>query len=159
MTCLYSGFIKPRDWTAWESCSLPIPIPLSDYHNISIANRQPIEKTPFSTGMNSEESSTPQYSPTCGGSSANPPSLLPPSLPVNSELDKLDAIELQSTITTIQTNFQKSLNTEFKPGRASQDELIRLTEQERNIAEAAIVPQDLDDFIKKVISLYLFKFA
>jgi len=54
-------------------------------------------------------------------------------------------------ILTIPTNFQKSLNKEFKPGRrVSHEELIIATEVERNIADAAVIPCDLVDFIEKV---------
>jgi hypothetical protein len=52
---------------------------------------------------------------------------------------------------TINTNFKKSLNREFKPGRGiSQEEIIALTDIERELAEAAVIPVDLDDFQSKV---------
>lgn len=108
--------------------------------------------------MDSGPSPTPQSSPTrCGSSPSSPVT------DVNGGLDELDsdddAIDNPLTITTIQTNFKKSLNVEFKPGRVSKEELIRFTELERDIAEKAIIPKNLDDFTKKVILLYLFKFA
>jgi len=80
-------------------------------------------------------------------SSPSPNLLSSPTTHVNEfELDHYNnkAVDGQPAITTIQTNFRKSLNTEFKPGgTVSQDKLIALTELERNIAEAAIIPRDL----------------
>lgn len=118
---------------------------------MSVANQlhalgPPANGTPFSTRIDSEPLPTPRSSPTCYGSSLNSPSS--PVTRVN------DTVIDTPTITTIQTNFKKSLNTEFKPGRVSQEELMYFTELERNIAEAAIIPENLDDFTKKVILLY-----
>lgn len=118
---------------------------------MSVANQPrplgpPTNGTSFSTRMDSEPSPTLQSSPTHYGSSPNLPSS--PVTCVN------DTVIDTPIITTIQTNFKKSLNMEFKPGRVSQEELIYFTELERNIAEAAIIPQNLDDFTKKVILLH-----
>ena len=112
--------------------------------------------------MDLRRSPTPQSPSTHFDSSPSLNRLSSPTTHVDEfELDRYNnkAVDGQPTITTIQTNFQKSLNTEFKPGgTVSQDELIALTELERNVAEAAIVPHNLDDFIEKVILLYSFQF-
>ena len=56
-------------------------------------------------------------------------------------------------------NFQKYLNKEFKPGtRISQKELIAAIESEWNVAEAAIIPCSLDDFIEKAVFTFIYLF-
>jgi len=91
-------------------------------------------------------------------SSSNP--AFSPLTNVNSEIEDpeyLKSFDNQPMILMIPTNFQKSLNKEFKPGRrVSHEDLIIATEVEQNIADAAVIPCDLVDFIEKVASVYLF---
>jgi hypothetical protein len=95
-------------------------------------------------------------SPTQIGSSPNRSSSSdPPSSPftcvgaIQEELlsDKMD----QSALITINTKFDKELNAEFKPGRrASKSQIVALTNAERELAEEATIPTDIDDFAFKV---------
>ncbi len=93
------------------------------------------------------------------------PSSIPPSSPLtcvggNPEYQKLLSDNVVSNEDgplvlpfTIHTNFRKELNTEFKPGRrSSREQLIALTNTERELAGAAVIPSDLHDFSSKVHS-------